>query len=288
MFVCLCLSVLTLSSGFLLNVKAESNSGISILSLSDEDQLGYGALVNTGQNEWDWFFDFVEGLNLENYQYIIRPDSSGYIDILYSPSPTWNGTTVTFSTFYECREGTCSLNTTNAKTFNFPSNLILAMKLTQPSSGTVATYTNWNSVNATQAYGYYLNSNSEQATTQDVIDTINGQWEMNDDENLGVDSIVPEVENKLGVLGFASDTLIQFVDLFNPSNANGTTLTFPAFTINVDGQSYQVWNDITYDLNTLYQHFSFLIDTVRTILTLFVWIAVFNYLVKEYERFVNG
>lgn len=277
-------------NGYLIGVNADDDYGISLLSIADENYLGYVSLVNTGYNEWDSLISLIDSWNPSQFDnYVVTFGNDGTGRLLGNLTSNNNGTytAAAVNTFVCTSLSTGCVARSNATSSFNPANTYFLSMSNVPQDNYYSDIVNWNLVNWEQAKAYYINSDSSQATTQDVIDTINDQWSMDDNENLGVADLVPEVEEKLGVLGFASDTLIQFVDLFNPDNINGTGLTFPAFSIDVQGESYQVWSDYTYDLNTLYDDFSFLIDTVRTILTLFVWIAVFNYCVKSYERFVT-
>ena len=121
-----------------------------------------------------------------------------------------------------------------------------------------------------------------------VADAIENQYAVSDTEDFGVGQLADQVEEKLGVLSFGADTLNNFLGLFQASNAGSTVLTFPGFTINVQGESYRVWNDIQFDLSFLEENFGFLIDTVRTVTVLCVWLAVLGYLVKAYEHLVNN
>lgn len=131
-------------------------------------------------------------------------------------------------------------------------------------------------------------SGSIDAAGDKVADAIENQYAVSDTEDFGVGQIADQVEEKLGVLSFGADTLNNFLGLFQASNAGSTVLTFPGFTIDVQGESYQVWNDIQFDLSFLEENFGFLIDTVRTVTVLCVWLAVLGYLVKAYEHLVNN
>lgn len=121
-----------------------------------------------------------------------------------------------------------------------------------------------------------------------VMDAIEDQYGMTPGESFGVQDLTSQVEEKLGVLSFGADTLNNFLGLFQASNAGSTVLTFPGFTIDVQGESYQVWNDMQFDLAFLEDNFGVLIIAVRTVTVLCVWLAVLGYLVKAYEHLVNN
>lgn len=121
-----------------------------------------------------------------------------------------------------------------------------------------------------------------------IIDSVESQYAMDSGDDLGAGDLQAQVDDKMGVLNFGADTLVSFLDLFNPSTISGTQLTFPAFSIEVGGSSYTVWNDTVFDLSVLEVHFGVLIDMLRIITVLCVWLAVLLYLVKAKEHFING
>lgn len=118
---------------------------------------------------------------------------------------------------------------------------------------------------------------------QDAIDKIEDQYSVSEEENFGVEDIVDQVNEKAGVLSFGTDTLVNFLDLFDAANATNTKLTFPGFSMEVQGVEYQVWPDYEYDLSELENQFGALIEVVRWGCVMVVWLAVVNYLVKAYD-----
>ena len=132
-----------------------------------------------------------------------------------------------------------------------------------------------------------VNSSINSSVNQ-IKDAIENQYAVSDTEDFGVGQIADQVEEKLGVLSFGADTLNNFLGLFQASNAGSTVLTFPGFTIDVQGESYQVWNDMQFDLSFLEENFGILITAVRTVTVLCVWLAVLGYMVKAYEHLVNN
>ena len=91
-----------------------------------------------------------------------------------------------------------------------------------------------------------------------------------------------EVESATGL--FTSiDNLTQGVfNLF--ANPGSTTLTFPGFGMEVDGVSYNVWEDTTYNLSDIDDKFGGLMSVVRFATTLLVYLALIRYLVNTYHR----
>lgn len=95
-----------------------------------------------------------------------------------------------------------------------------------------------------------------------------------------------EVESATGLFT-AVDNLTQGVfDLF--TNPGSTTLTFPGFGMEVDGVSYNVWEDTTYNLSDIDDKFGGLMSVVRFATTLLVYLALIRYLVNTYERIFGG
>ena len=79
------------------------------------------------------------------------------------------------------------------------------------------------------------------------------------------------------------DNLTQGVfNLF--TNPGSTTLTFPGFGMEVDGVSYNVWEDTTYNLTDIDDKFGGLMSVVRFATTLLVYLALIRYLVNTYHR----
>lgn len=79
------------------------------------------------------------------------------------------------------------------------------------------------------------------------------------------------------------DSLTQGVfNLF--ANPGSTTLTFPGFGMKIDGVSYDVWEDTTYNLTDIDDKFGGLMSVVRFATTLLVYLALIRYLINTYHR----
>ena len=68
------------------------------------------------------------------------------------------------------------------------------------------------------------------------------------------------------------------------TNPGSTTLTFPGFGMEIDGVSYNVWDDTTYNLTDIDDKFSGLMSAVRFATTLLVYLALIRYLINTYHR----
>lgn len=91
-----------------------------------------------------------------------------------------------------------------------------------------------------------------------------------------------DVEAATGI--FTSiDNLTQGV--FNCfANPGSTELIFPGFGLNIDGVSYNVWQDTTYNLSDIDDKFGGLMSAVRFATSLLVYLALIRYLVSAYHR----
>lgn len=72
------------------------------------------------------------------------------------------------------------------------------------------------------------------------------------------------------------------------SNPGSTELIFPGFGIDIDGVSYNVWEDTAYNLSDIDDKFGGLMSAVRFATTLLVYLALIRYLVATYNRIFGG
>lgn len=79
------------------------------------------------------------------------------------------------------------------------------------------------------------------------------------------------------------DNLTQGVfNLF--ANPGSTELIFPGFDVEIDGVSYDVWTDTSYNLSDIDDKFGGLMSVVRFSTTLLVYLALIRYLINTYHR----
>lgn len=102
------------------------------------------------------------------------------------------------------------------------------------------------------------------------------------DSASGTLSDTSDVTAKTGL--FTSiDNLAQGVfNLF--ANPGSTTLTFPGFGVEIDGVSYDVWEDTNYNLSDIDDKFGGLMSVVRFAASLLVYLALIRYLINTYHR----
>lgn len=83
------------------------------------------------------------------------------------------------------------------------------------------------------------------------------------------------------------DNLTQGVfNLF--ANPGSTELILPGFGMQIDGVSYDVWDDTTYNLTDIDNKFGGLISVVRFASALVVYLALIRYLINTYHRIFGG
>lgn len=102
------------------------------------------------------------------------------------------------------------------------------------------------------------------------------------DSASGTLSDTSDVTAKTGLFS-SIDNLTQGVfNLF--ANPGSTTLTFPGFGLEIDGVSYDVWADTSYNLSDINDKFSGLVSAVRFATSLLVYLALIRYLINTYHR----
>lgn len=106
------------------------------------------------------------------------------------------------------------------------------------------------------------------------------------DSASGTLSDTSDVEATTGL--FTSiDNLTQGVfNLF--ANPGSTELTFPGFGMKIDGVSYDVWADTTFNLSDIDSKFGGLVSVVRFATSLLVYLALIRYLINTYHRIFGG
>lgn len=125
---------------------------------------------------------------------------------------------------------------------------------------------------------------------QETMDKIDDVTDFDDQEQAGMSGQVEDVENqlgeKLGILSFADEVIDQFFGLFQTATES-PGIVFPGFSIDVQGQSYQVWNDTVFDLTTIDDGFGALMDAVRFATSFLVYAALFMYVQKIFSAIMQ-
>lgn len=108
-----------------------------------------------------------------------------------------------------------------------------------------------------------------------------------------------DVDSASGTLSDTSDVksatgLFSSIDnltqgIFNCfSNPGSTELIFPGFGVDIDGVSYEVWDDTSYNLSDIDNKFAGLMSVVRFATSLLVYLALIRYLINTYHRIFGG
>lgn len=104
-----------------------------------------------------------------------------------------------------------------------------------------------------------------------------------------------DVESASGTLSDTSDVkaatgLFTSIDILTQgvfnlfANPGSTELIFPGFDVEIDGVSYDVWTDTSYNLSDIDDKFGGLMSVVRFAASLLVYLALIRYLINTYHR----
>lgn len=102
------------------------------------------------------------------------------------------------------------------------------------------------------------------------------------DSASGTLSDTSDVTAKTGLFTSIDNITQGVFNLF--ANPGSTELTFPGFGMKIDGVSYDVWEDTTYNLTDIDNKFGGLMSVVRFATTLLVYLALIRYLINTYHR----
>lgn len=109
-----------------------------------------------------------------------------------------------------------------------------------------------------------------------------------DNNEFSEDKINGQVENiqqKMGVLSFGETALKDFVGIWHTDGDAAVYL--PEFNMTIQGQNYKIWDKYTYNLNELNENFGFLLTAIRTASSALLWFMVLQFLIKQFEEFIN-
>lgn len=141
----------------------------------------------------------------------------------------------------------------------------------------------------------FVSSNSEVGKLQDIEDTIKHehQEEIDKGDSSGsdasgmVDDITSQVKSKWEILFYPIEFTKKFLALFT-SGSGSTGITFPAFSLEVNGSTYQVWDSYTFDLASLESDFSILFTGLHMVVGTIEVSAFIKYLYNKYDEVFGG
>lgn len=102
------------------------------------------------------------------------------------------------------------------------------------------------------------------------------------DSASGTLSDTSDVTAKTGLFTSIDNLTQGIFNLF--ANPGSTTLTFPGFGMEINGMSYDVWADTSYNLSDIDNKFGGLMSVVRFATSLLVYLALIRYLINTYHR----
>lgn len=123
--------------------------------------------------------------------------------------------------------------------------------------------------------------------TQEITGAIEDQYSGDPEQSFNVDDIVTQHNEKMGVLSFSSDVMMDVLGLFSPNQTLTSELVFPSMSLTIAGQrnKVQLWPEYRFDLEELRQHWPTFINLMRTITTASVWLLVLRYCYKVFEKY---
>lgn len=95
------------------------------------------------------------------------------------------------------------------------------------------------------------------------------------------------VAGQLSALDYASEISSQMFSLF-AETPGPPVLTFPAFHMDIDGQTYDIWQDIDFNFSSLLPDFEVLISAIRFILVALCYIAFVKFLQGVYISIIHN
>ena len=102
------------------------------------------------------------------------------------------------------------------------------------------------------------------------------------DSASGTLSDTSDVTAKTGLFTSIDNLTQGAFNLF--TNPGSTELIFPGFGVEIDGVSYDVWADTSYNLSDIDEKFGGLMSVVRFATSLLVYLALIRYLINTYHR----
>lgn len=128
-----------------------------------------------------------------------------------------------------------------------------------------------------------LSSDIGQAA-DDIQQSIEDQYSGDPETEFSVDDVIAQHNEKMGVLSFGSDVMLQFLDMFQSANVGTAQLTLPGFNITVENVEYSVWPDYSFNFEQLNEWVPALMSVIRVMLPAFVWLMVLRYCINVFEK----
>lgn len=125
------------------------------------------------------------------------------------------------------------------------------------------------------------------SAVDDIQQSIEDQYGGDPGSSFPVDDIIMQHNEKMGVLSFGSDTLMQVLGLLSPDQSLSSELVFPSMSLTIAGQrnKVQLWPEYRFDLNELKQHWPDFVGIMQSLTTALVWIFVLRYCYRVFEKY---
>lgn len=126
-----------------------------------------------------------------------------------------------------------------------------------------------------------------QQQTDKIVNSIEDQYSGDPGSSFPVDDIITQHNEKMGVLSFSSEALMQVLGLLSPDQTLSSELVFPSMSLTIAGQrnKVQLWPEYRFDLNTLKQHWPNYVGIMQSLTTALVWIFVLRYCYRVFEKY---
>lgn len=145
-----------------------------------------------------------------------------------------------------------------------------------------------------QSFSFSENSNDSSGVEQAIRDQTQQQADQYEDFTTGGSGDDPaadlegEFSDSIGLFDLIEQTASGILDVFTNTSSVGSVITFPGFSLDVGGQSYQIWADQQVDLSQYEDSLGVLLTAVRFATVATVYGALLWYLQKFVEGITNG
>lgn len=129
--------------------------------------------------------------------------------------------------------------------------------------------------------------NKIDSSTEYIQQSIEDQYGGDPGSSFPVDDIIMQHNEKMGVLSFSSEALMQVLGLLSPDQTLSSELVFPSMSLTIAGQrnKVQLWPEYRFDLNTLKQHWPDFVELMQSLTSALVWIFVLRYCYRVFEKY---
>lgn len=142
----------------------------------------------------------------------------------------------------------------------------------------------------------FIGDDTEIGKLQDIEDTIKQEHQeeidkgssSGDDASGMTSDLTNHVKSKWEILFYPIEFTKKFLALFTGSSGGSTSIQFPAFSMEVGGTSYQVWDAYTFDLASLKSDFSLLFNGIHLVVGTIEVTAFIKYLYRKYDEVFGG